>query len=82
MVNGKYNATFDLVLYLLYEKLNISLTCDGTTPFQYLKRIVAMQDSTLSEAESQFFFKDEWQLWESEGVDANKDVKFWKRISI
>lgn len=41
-----------------------------------------MQDSTLSEAESQFFFKDEWQLLESEGVDANKDVKFWKKISI
>ena len=57
LVNSKYNATFDLALYLLYEKLNISLTCDATTPFQYLKRIIAMQDSTLSEGENQFFFQ-------------------------
>ena len=49
---GILNAIFNLVLYLLYEGLNISLIYDGTIPFQYLKAIVAMQDSTLTETGS------------------------------
>ena len=36
--------------------LNISLTYDGTIPFQYLKTVVAMQDSTLLETDSQYVF--------------------------
>ena len=40
----------DLALYLLHEGLNISLIYDATILLQYLKRVLAMQDSTLSEA--------------------------------
>ena len=36
--------------------LNISLIYDGTIPFQYLKTVVAMQDSTLLETNSQYVF--------------------------
>ena len=46
---GIYNAIWVLVLYLLYEGLNISLIYDGTIAFQYLGRAVAVQDSTVSE---------------------------------
>ena len=51
------NAICDLVLYLLYEDLNIALIHDGTIPFQYLKIVVARHDSSLSETGSQFIFQ-------------------------
>ena len=50
------NAICDPVLYFLFEGLNI-LLYDGTIPFQYLKTVVAMQDSTLPETGSQFIFQ-------------------------
>lgn len=46
------NVIFDLVLYLQYEWLNISLTIDGTIQFQYLKTVVEMEDYTLSKSGS------------------------------
>ena len=51
---GRSSTICDLVLYLLYEGLNMTLIYGGTSSFLYLKTVVAMQDSTLSETESQF----------------------------
>ena len=39
---GISNAICDLVLYLLYGGLKISLIYDGTIPLQYLKTVVVM----------------------------------------
>ena len=50
------NAICNQVLYLLYEGLNISLIYEAIILFQYLKTVVAMQDSTLSKTGSQFIF--------------------------
>ena len=51
---GISNAICDIVLYLLIEGWNIPLINHGTVPFQYLKTVVAMQDSALSKSGSQF----------------------------
>ena len=51
------NANWYLVLYLLYDNLNISSIFDGTIPFQYLKTLLAIQDSTRSETGSHFVFQ-------------------------
>ena len=40
-----------------YENLNVSSIYYGAVPFQYLKTVVAMQHSTLSEIGSQIFFR-------------------------
>ena len=52
--SGKSNVIYDLVEYLLCKGLNMSLLYDCTIPFQYLKTVFAMQDSTFSETGSQF----------------------------
>ena len=49
-------AVCDPVLYLLHDGFNMSLAYDGTMPFQYLKAVVVMEDSTLSETGNQFIF--------------------------
>ena len=53
---GMSNAICDLVLYLQSEDLNISSIYAGTIPFQYLRMVFAIQNSTLSLTESQFTF--------------------------
>ena len=40
-----------------YKNLNVSWIYYGAIPFQYLKTVVAMQHSTLSETGNQFFFR-------------------------
>ena len=58
---GMPNAICDLVLYLQSEGLNISWTYSGTTSFQNLKTVFAIQYSTLSLNRSQFIFlKWDW----------------------
>ena len=47
--------------------VGISLVYDGTIPFQYLKTVVAMQDSTLSET-ANLFLVDESHLCERGGM--------------
>ena len=49
-------AICDLVLYLLHDHFNISIAYNGTIPFQYLKAVVVMEDSTFSETGNQFIF--------------------------
>ena len=50
------NVICDLVLYLQSEGLEISWTCPGTVPFQYLETIFTIQYSTSPLAGGQFMF--------------------------
>ena len=52
---------------------NISLIYDGTIPFQYLKTVVAMQDSALLETDSQYVFS-KWvpPMWERWGTSKQR----------
>ena len=71
---GTSNAICDLVLYLLYEGLSISLMYDGTVLLQCLKAVIAMQDLTLPDTGSQLIFL-KWitPKW-AQGVNLNKDA--------
>ena len=53
--------------YILSEGWDMSLIYDGAVPFQFLKTVVAMQDSTLWELWTQFIFL-KWaaSVWELE----------------
>ena len=53
---GILYAICNIPLYLLSESWNMYLIFDGTISFQYLKILVAMKDSTLSETGSQYIF--------------------------
>ena len=66
------NGICDLVLYLLYEGLNI-LIYEGTIPVRYLKAVVATEDSALSETGSQFISR-KWivPIWEREDRSKNR----------
>ena len=59
------NAICHLVLYLETEDLNISWIYSGTTPFEYLKTVLAMHYSILWPTGSQFiFFKCNRYIWD------------------
>ena len=76
---GMSNAIGDLVLYLQSECLNISWIYPGTIPFQYLKTVFAIRDSTLSLTGSQFtFLKWDGLIWDLGGKFRQQQIHlFW-----
>ena len=76
---GMSSAICDLVLYLQSEGLNISWIYPGTTPFQYLKTVFAIQYSTLSLTGSQLIFlKWDGPIWDLGGKFRQKRIRlFW-----